>query len=125
METTAGVAERETRSGRVILGGVLLLIGGVMLASELGFEVPVRLWSWWPLVPLALGLSRALLSTDPERRRGAYWLIVVGVWGGICVLGLFGLGWGSSWPIWLIAIGLRVALDGLRPAGPARSRHEA
>jgi len=125
MEMTAEAVERETRSRRVILGGALLVIGGVLLASKLGFEVPVRLWSWWPVVPLALGLSRALLSTDPQRRRGAYWLIVIGVWGGICVLGLFGLDWGSSWPIWLIAIGLRVVLDGLRPSGAARSRREA
>lgn len=125
MEAMEGAAEHETRSGRLILGGALLLIGAVLLASELGFEVPVRLWSWWPLVPLALGFSRALLSTDPARRRGAYWLIVVGIWGGICVLGLFGLGWGSSWPIWLIAIGLRVVLDGLRRTGPEGARREA
>jgi len=125
MEAMEGATEREARSGRLILGGALLLIGAVLLASELGFEVPVRLWSWWPLVPLAMGLSRALLSTDSARRRGAYWLVVVGVWGGICVLGLFGLGWGSSWPIWLIAIGLRVVLDGLGRTGPARASREA
>jgi hypothetical protein len=124
MTTTLEAKERETRSGRLVLGGVLLVIGAVLLAAELGFEVPIRLWSWWPIVPLALGVSRLLFSTDPERRRGAYWLIVVGVWGGICVLGLFGLGWGSSWPIWLIAVGLRVVLDGIAGPRARRVSHE-
>jgi hypothetical protein len=124
MTTTLEAKERETRSGRLVLGGVLLVIGAVLLAAELGFEVPIRLWSWWPVVPLALGVSRLLFSTDPERRRGAYWLIVVGVWGGICVLGLFGLGWGSSWPIWLIAVGLRVVLDGIAGPRARRVSHE-
>jgi hypothetical protein len=125
MTTTLEAKERETRSGRLVLGGVLLVIGAVLLAAELGFEVPIRLWSWWPIVPLALGVSRLLFSTDPERRRGAYWLIVVGVWGGICVLGLFGLGWGSSWPIWLIAVGLRVVLDGIAGPRARRVSHES
>jgi hypothetical protein len=125
MTTTLEAKERETRSGRLVLGGVLLVIGAVLLAAELGFEVPIRLWNWWPIVPLALGVSRLLFSTDPERRRGAYWLIVVGVWGGICVLGLFGLDWGSSWPIWLIAVGLRVVLDGVAGPRPRRVSHES
>jgi hypothetical protein len=125
MTTTLEAKESETRSGRLVLGGVLLVIGAALLAAELGFEVPVRAWSWWPIVPLALGISRLVFSTDPERRRGAYWLIVVGVWGGICVLGLFGLGWGSSWPIWLIAVGLRFVLDGVAGPRARRVRHES
>jgi hypothetical protein len=113
MVTIDDSKQREARSGRLIVGGVLLVVGALLLAAELGLDVPVRVWSWWPLVPLALGLSRAIFSTDAERRRGAYWLIVVGVWGAVCVLGLFGLDWGSSWPIWLMAVGLRVVLDGV------------
>lgn len=125
METSGDSQERETRGGRLILGGALLVIGAVLLAAELGFDVPIRLWNWWPIVPLALGASRALFSTDAERRRGAYWLIVVGIWGGICVLELFGLDWGSSWPIWLIAFGLRGVLDGVSRPGRRQVRHES
>ena len=124
MEAMDGAKEREIRSGRLIFGSVLLVVGALLLAAELGFDVPVRLWSWWPIVPLALGLSRAVFSADAERRRGAYWLIVVGVWGTVCVLGLFGLDWGSSWPLWLIALGLRVSLDGVRRSARGQVRHE-
>jgi hypothetical protein len=122
--TTLEAGDRETRNGKLVVGAVLLGIGTVLLAAELGLEVPLRFWSLWPVVPLAIGLSRFVFSADPERRRGGYWLIVLGVWGGIGVLGLFGLGWGSSWPIWLIALGLRVILDGFPPAATAEVRHD-
>lgn len=125
MTTTLEEREHDIRSGRLIVGGVLLALGAALLAAELGIVLPVRIWRWWPIVPLALGVSRLAFSTDPARRRGGFWLVVLGIWGGVCMLGLFGLGWGSSWPIWLIAIGLRIVLDGLRRNGPEGAHREA
>ncbi len=105
-------AERRARQ-RVggLTGGVILLVLGVLfLASNLGYIVPIRVARWWPFLLIALGLARLLSTTgDGERRRGGHWLLVVGIYGWVSEWRLFGLDWGTAWPIFLIASGLMIA----------------
>jgi len=44
-----------SRSGRVWGGIVLLAIGGVLLANEVGADIPSWIFSW-PMIPIAIGL---------------------------------------------------------------------
>lgn len=99
--------------GRTVVGLFLLLVGVLLLAGSLGFEVPRRLWSYWPFLLLALGAVKLLWPGAPDERRGGFWLVVVGLYGWINVWHLFGLDWGSSWPIFVIASGLTIVFDGL------------
>ncbi len=97
--------ERRGSGARVVTGLFLLVVGVLLLAGNLGFDVPARVWSYWPILVLGLGVAK-LLSSD---RGGGYWLIVVGIWGCVNVFHWFGLDWGSSWPIFVIAAGLLMA----------------
>jgi hypothetical protein len=104
---------RRRSGGRLVLGLFLLLAGALLLAGHLGFTVPHRLWRCWPFLLIALGAARLLAPGDGEPR-GGYWLLVVGIYGWIGEWRLFGLDWGTSWPIFLIAAGLLILFEGGR-----------
>jgi hypothetical protein len=112
MTEVAATLERRRAGGRLVLGLFLLTIGGLLLADHLGFEVPGRIWSYWPFLLLGLGLVKLLWPGEPADRRGGYWLLVVGLWGLVNVFGLFGLDWSSSWPLFLVAVGLLMVFEG-------------
>lgn len=106
------VPERRRTGGRLVLGLFLIVIGALLLAGSLGLEVPRRVWSYWPFLLLGLGAVKLLWPGAPDERRGGYWLMVVGLWGAVNVFGLFGLHWHNSWPLFLIAVGVLVTVEG-------------
>jgi hypothetical protein len=103
---------RKSRS-RLTGGIVLLLIGAIALAANLGINVPRDWWSNWPWLLIALGGVQLAWPGSFRERLGGYWLVIVGLYGLINTYGLFGLDWGTSWPIFIIALGIRVMLGGL------------
>ena len=104
--------ERRRAGGRLVLGLFLLTIGALLLADNLGFDVPRRIWSYWPFLLFGLGVAKLLWPGKPEDRRGGYWLLVVALWGLVNVFGLFGLDWSNSWPLFLVAVGLLMVFEG-------------
>jgi len=102
------------RAGRLVLGVGLIVVGGLLLAANFGFDVPRGVWRYWPFLLIALGCARLIAPADGDERRGGYWLLVVGIYGWVNVWNLFGLDWGTSWPIFLIAAGLMMLFGGGR-----------
>jgi hypothetical protein len=114
---------RKYNSGRVFAGIAILLAGLAMLADQTGlrrFHVSAH---YWPLILVALGVTKAIdpSGRDGRRRsrRGGVWLVYVGCWGLVNEFHLFGLDYGSSWPLLVIGSGLVIvwrALEG--PSAP-------
>ena len=99
-------------AGRLVFGLFLLAIGGMLLAGNLGFDLPHGVWNYWPFLLLAMGGVKLLWPGNADERRSGYWLVVVGLYGWINVWHLFGLDWGRSWPIFVIASGLGIVFGG-------------
>jgi len=112
-ETLRSGKRRRGNGARLVQGLALLAVGALLLAGNLGYAVPHRLWRYWPFLLIALGAAR-LVAPGEREPRGGYWLVIVGVYGWINEWHLFGLDWGSSWPIFLIAAGLLMLFDGGR-----------
>jgi hypothetical protein len=93
--------------------GVALIVAGVLFLVD-RFDV-ADLHRFWPMFLIALGASRLLAGKQPWS--GA-WLLVVGLWCQAAVLHVYGLTFGSSWPLLLIALGavtvLRAFFEGMR-----------
>jgi LiaF transmembrane domain/LiaI-LiaF-like transmembrane region len=99
-------------------GLVLLVLGGALLLARLDVVRVSDVRHLWPLIVIAFGVSR--LFSDRHRQRHALTFIFIGCWLLINTLGLFGLDWGVSWPLVLVAVGLGRVLGCTTTAGRAQ-----
>ena len=117
-------------AGSLTVGLIILSLGTLMLVDRLNyFDISVmRLFPG--MVLIALGLSRiALDQVDPaslggcnpgvnHRKRGradlrqGLWLMTVGSWLIVNAVQLFGLTYGTSWPLLVIASGVFIVARG-------------
>ncbi len=110
---------------RLIWGLFLIAIGAMLLAVNLGWEVPRGVWNYWPFLLIAMGTAKMLFGRA-NGGGGGFWLILAGLYGWISIWNVGGLTWGTAWPIFVIAGGLSVILKpvfcrGGRAAGDGRS----
>ena len=85
---------RNAGRSRLVLGLFLLALGGLMLAINLGYQMPIGWWRYFPVPLIALGLLGLVLPTRHLDRSGAIWLLATGLYCLVGVFGIFGLGWG-------------------------------
>jgi hypothetical protein len=117
-------------AGRLTLGLIILSLGVLMLVDRLN-DFDINVMRMFPgMVLIALGLSRiALAQVDPASVRGCdprvnhrqpgkadlrhgLWLMTVGTWLIVNAVHLFGLTYGTSWPLLLIASGVFIVARG-------------
>jgi hypothetical protein len=98
------------REAAPLFGVILIVIGIVFLLDELGIMLIGHLETWWPMLLVLLGVSKMAW----KRRVGAGgWLVMVGLWLQAVELSLFGLTFGNSWPVFLIAVGAILIVQSL------------
>lgn len=59
--------DRRRTGSRLVFGAILMVVGGLLIADNLGLGVPRDVWSYWPFLLIALGAARLAL----EEERGA------------------------------------------------------
>lgn len=101
--------ERRRTTSRLVFGVFLMLVGGLLVADNLGVDVPADVWSYWPFLLIGLGLVR-LAFEEGDGRAGGYWLLIAGIYGWLSVFRVAGLHWGSAWPVFLLAAGLWIVI---------------
>ena len=99
------VSTRNSNRSRLVLGIFLIVLGAVLLAANLGYELPYGWWRFYPLVFVAFGLLGLFMPSRHLDRSGGVWLLATGVYCAIGVYDLFALGWTGGWPVFVIAAG--------------------
>ena len=107
--------ERKTRSRAegLAFGVILVLAGGVFLLDRLDVLEVGRLWGWWPLIPVTMGLVRISSWQSAESVASGLGWALFGAWFLVSQRGWFGLDWHNSWPMVLVAIGLSMVTRAL------------
>ena len=111
--------EETTRISRLIAGVLLVGVGGLLVLQELHLVFVGSLWRFWPLLLVWAGATRLFAAPGGERRvTGALFV----VFGGVLLAEQ--LGWIEAslrdfWPVLLVALGVGMILEGLRPSRPA------
>jgi hypothetical protein len=92
-------------SGRLVLGVVLLALGLLWTADNLGLTDAGQVLRWWPLLLVAFGVTR-ITGWGGERQ------LALGI---ICVVaGVLVLGHELGWPLALVAVGIQILMRGSR-----------
>jgi hypothetical protein len=103
-----GRLQRRRGHSHFVLGVMLLCVGGVLLAMNLGFEIPWYLWKYFPIPMIAFGLWGILSPGRDLDRVGGLWLLTNGLYCLVGVFHLFGLGWATAWPIYIVTLGIAI-----------------
>jgi predicted membrane protein len=106
-------------SGRLVAGIVIIALGAIFLASNLGlFSARSVIRALWPLVFVAVGV---VMLNRPERRHGREWgwvFITVGLWMFADRIGWIGIGVGEIViPAILLFAGVMLVKKALSPPG--------
>jgi hypothetical protein len=115
------------RPGPIVGGVLLLVVGAGMLLDTTGIA-DIRMGRLIaPLALISIGVSsllgRGLVNGDDERQErrcgrkdslGGLWLIGVGAWMLASQTHLFGLTFGTSWPLLVILTGIMIVIRGIR-----------
>lgn len=122
-----GNIEKKVDSSALTTGVLLIGVGIIFLLDRLGFaSFDNLIHNWWPMIVVALGVKKVI---DRRNVWGGVWLIAIGCWLELSHLRVFGLTFGSSWPLLLIVLGagmiLRTVFESARrnePGSPEEHR---
>jgi hypothetical protein len=122
---------RGVNPGRVTLGLIIFVLGLLMPVDRVNYFDVSAMQLFPGMVLIAMGLARmALAQVDPadlpganpvrkarlrQRRdlRSGLWLMTIGAWLIVNGLHVFGLTYGTSWPLLVIASGVFIVARGM------------
>ena len=114
-----GRDERSRATKRLIWGAFLMAIGSAFLLDRLHLVELPSLGSMWPAVFLVIAVGRVA-----EGQLGsALTFLLLGTWFFACEFGWYGLDYGNSWPLVLIAVGAGIVVRALG-GEPGRCKRE-
>lgn len=109
MTTTTTKAERNTEQ---IGWGLFLIALGVWFLLVMNGTLPGDSWrDWWPYAVIAMGVIGLVTARSPKSIGSAVTTIGMGVWMSAAVNHWYDLGWGNSWPLALVAMGLGMLVE--------------
>ena len=107
-------ANRDDGDGPVLFGAALILVGLAFLADQADLIHVTLSERMWPFILLFFGLVRLFVPGyrhgRRRPRRGAVWLLSIGIYGLVSEYRLFGLDYATSWPLLIVAAGLNMVL---------------
>jgi hypothetical protein len=117
---------KQIDSSALATGILLIGVGAIFLLDRLDFaDFHHLIHHWWPMIIVALGV----VKLAGRNRWGGLWFIAIGTWLELAHLHVFGLTFGSSWPLLLIVFGAGMILRALfessrrrEPASPEEHR---
>jgi predicted membrane protein len=95
--------QRSSRPPGMAAGLILIAVGTLFLLGHMGLVDTGRLWKFWPLIIVVVGLVKFFKERSQV---GGAITIVIGVLLQLNQLGYLRLSWGSVWPLILIAAGI-------------------
>ena len=99
--------------GKFVFGLVLLTIGVLTFLETVDLWDSGPLWSYWPLILIAIGAANEIDAIRNRRSDGSFIMLGIGVWMLAGSKGLFGLSYGSGMPLALVVVGLGVLLHAI------------
>jgi predicted membrane protein len=106
---------------RLIIGVVIVIVGALALFMNLGFQIDISIWDYWPLILILFGLSRLLQPREYRSTLSGLIFLVLGVFLLLNNLKVTNFGFSELWPILLILIGIAIIRQGYgTPGGNTR-----
>ncbi len=93
-------------NSRIIIAIFIILIGALLLAKNLGMEIPFDVWQLWPLLLIFMGIGHLIRPAMNRQPVSGIVLILLGFIFLGNTLGWFYFNFSQLWPVFLILVGL-------------------
>ncbi len=87
--------------GLIVLGIVFLLAQRDLIPREWLYNW----WTWWPAILILVGLAKLIRPSGPSDIGSGVTTTLFGFWFFANLHDWYGLHWGNSWPLALVAVG--------------------
>jgi hypothetical protein len=104
-------------SGRLIFGAVLLTLGTLWTADNLGVLDADQILRWWPVFLMAFGITRLLGILGPRSVVSGTIFTAIGFWMLLRELDIVHVSLFRLWPMFLILLGASLVFRSMRPSG--------
>lgn len=95
----------EDRLSGLMWGIGLVAVGTIILLQYLDV-MPFSVWhDWWPLVIVMVGVAQIIGGRSAKGLGDGVATILFGAWCYVATNRIYGLTWGTSWPLALVAAG--------------------
>ena len=109
------MSDRKYQGDRLVLGLLLVLVGTAMLLDNQVIIDIGSIWRYWPLILVVLGVAKLIESDSRSGQSSGIWLLLLGLWLQVSILGTWGLSFGETWPALLIVFGVSMLWKNLPP----------
>ncbi len=99
---------------RVMFGLLVLLFGVLLFLRNLGYDIGMSLWSYWPAILIIFGIGILAHPREQHRITTGGILVVVGALLLLHNLEVINFGWRIVWPLLLIVVGLMIITGHIR-----------
>lgn len=96
---------------QLMWGLVLICVGLAFFADQMGWAELRSMWHYAPLLLVIIGVNKMVGYPTARDFTGGLWLMFMGLWLFAVFEHLFGLTFGNSWPIFIIASGVSMILE--------------
>lgn len=96
---------------QVVWGLLLILVGGAVLLDRLGYMDAQSLWRYWPLLLVVVGINQTIGYPSPKEFGSGLWMVFIGLWLFAVFEHLFGLTFRNSWPLFILAWGVKLVFE--------------
>ncbi|HID39329.1 MAG TPA: hypothetical protein EYP36_07425 [Calditrichaeota bacterium] len=93
---------------RAIIGLFIIVAGIFYLMRNLGFDLGLNIWEWWPVILILIGLGQVLQPQESRQITAGGFLIILGVVFLLNSLDFIDVDFRIIWPLILIFIGYSI-----------------
>jgi len=97
---------RSVFNWKLIVGLLIIIAGIIALLQGFGWDIPLSVWDFWPLIFIIIGLSKLFQPKEYRNTLGAIILLLIGLLFLLSNFDLFRFGFNTLWPIILILFGI-------------------
>ncbi|MCC2955208.1 DUF5668 domain-containing protein [Massilia sp. IC2-477] len=97
-------------SGRkqAVWGILMIAFGTFFLLDRMDFLDAETYWHYWPLALVIVGLTQLAGFPKPRDIGNGLWSIFIGLWLYACLGHVYGLTFRNSWPLFILAWGVKL-----------------
>ena len=102
-----------TTRKQMVWGLVLIALGVIFLLDRLYIVEAESLWHYWPLLLVVAGINQTIGYPSPREFGNGLWTAFIGLWLFACFEHIFGLTFRNSWPLFILAWGVKLVFQPL------------